>query len=542
LNVAERLVEMARLHPDQRAVVVPDRRDAQGHRTYRSITFAELDHRSDQFARGLKRMGVGPETRLVLMVRPGIEFVELVFASLKCGAVMVLIDPGMGRKNLLKCLDEVEPDGFIAIPMVHVVRRLMGRRFAGARYNVTTGSWTLGDCVTLGKLAAEPWSGPEMEPLEVDDPAAIIFTSGSTGPPKPVLFTHGNFNRQVTDIRDQYAIQPGEIDLACFPLFALFDAAMGVTTVFPEMDFSRPARAEPEKIVEAALDCEVTQAFASPAVWSRVGPYCVERKIQLPKLKRVMSAGAPISPNILQTMTSCLAADAGMHTPYGATEALPVATISAKEVLEHTKADWMQGRGTCVGRRFPGIEWRVIRITDEPIATIDVAEALPQGEIGELIVRGEVVTRYWQREDAMAASKIVDGRTIWHRMGDVGHLDEQDRFWFCGRKSQRVVTAERTYFTDPVEGIFNQTPGVARSALVGVGPIGSQKPVVVLEPQKGSNLTMTPALEQSLRERADSYDATRGIRDFLIHAAPLPVDTRHNAKIVREALAVWAAR
>lgn len=291
MNVAERLVEMARLHPDQRAVVVPDRRDAQGHRTYRSITFAELDHRSDQFARGLKRMGVGPETRLVLMVRPGIEFVELVFASLKCGAVMVLIDPGMGRENLLKCLDEVEPDGFIAIPMVHVVRRLMGRRFAGARYNVTTGSWTLGDCVTLGKLAAEPWSGPEMEPLEVDDPAAIIFTSGSTGPPKPVLFTHGNFNRQVTDIRDQYGIQPGEIDLACFPLFALFDAAMGVTTVFPEMDFSRPARAEPEKIVEAALDCEVTQAFASPAVWSRVGPYCVERKIHLPKLKCVLSAG-----------------------------------------------------------------------------------------------------------------------------------------------------------------------------------------------------------------------------------------------------------
>jgi acyl-CoA synthetase (AMP-forming)/AMP-acid ligase II len=477
------------------------------------------------------------------MVRPGIEFVELVFAMLKCGAVAVFIDPGMGRRNMLQCLDEIEPDGFIAIPLVHVVRRLLGRRFAGARYNVTTGSstftsWMLRDCVTLDQLAGEAWSGPEMEETEVDDPAAIIFTSGSTGPPKPVLYTHGNFDKQVTEIRDEYGIKPGEISLGCFPLFALFDAAMGVTTVFPEMDSSHPARVDPQKIVDAVTDNHVTQAFASPAVWSRVGPFCNERGIRLPTLRRVMSAGAPVSPAVLASMKACLSEDAEMHTPYGATEALPVATIAASEVLGETQKAWKQGMGTCVGRRFAGIEWRVIRISDEPIATIDLAQEVPRGEIGELIVRGAIVTRYWHRDDDMAASKIVDGRVYWHRMGDVGYQDEHDRFWFCGRKSQRVVTAERTYFTDPVEGVFNQHSAVARSALVGLGPRGAQRPVVILEPHHDIKLRIT---ENTWRDIAETFTATRGIQDFLIHWRPLPVDTRHNAKIAREKLAKWAA-
>jgi acyl-CoA synthetase (AMP-forming)/AMP-acid ligase II len=540
VNVAARMTEMARQFPEQTAVVMPRGVYFNGRRLYRTMTFADLDRESDRMARGLRRMGVKQGTRLALMVPPSLNFVTLVFALFKAGAVSILIDPGMGKKNLLRCLDEAKPQGFVAISIVQAVRTLLSRRYKAAKYNVTVGPRWFWGGMTLERLRAGGPCPPELAPTKSDDPAAIIFTTGSTGPPKPVLYTHGNFDRQVTEIRDQYGIAPGGIDLAGFPLFGLFNAAMGVTTVIPDMNPTRPAKVNPARIVEAVTDWKVTQSFGSPAIWNRVGPWCVERNIQLTTLKRVFSAGAPVPPSVMQTMTLCLPTDAQMHTPYGATEALPVSTIEASEVLGETKHAWRRGCGTCVGRHFAGIEWRVIRITDEPIPTIDLAEGLPEKEIGELIVRGPVVTRYFERDDANRLAKIADGDAFWHRMGDVGYLDSQGRFWFCGRKAHRVETAERTYYSDPVEGVMNQQAPVFRSALVGVGLRGAQRPVVVLEFERGAAKTITAELHKDLLELAQGHDATRGIVDFRVHPGQFPVDIRHNAKIFREKLAVWA--
>src|SRR5207253_4377014 len=186
--------------------------------------------------------------------------------------------------------------------------------------------------------------------------------------------------------------------------------AMSVTTVIPDMDPTRPARVDPPKIIEAVNDWNVTQAFGSPALWNVVGRHCEDNKIILPTLKRVLSAGAPVPAHVLKRMKAAIAEDGDVHTPYGATEALPVASISATEVLSETAAKSAAGAGTCVGRRFPGLEWKIIRITDEPIATLADAEELPPGEIGELIVRGSVVTtEYVTRTQANALHKIRDG-------------------------------------------------------------------------------------------------------------------------------------
>ena len=128
----------------------------------------------------------------------------------------------------------------------------------------------------------------------------MIFTTGSTGPSKGVLYRHGNFSAQVDQIRDFYGIRPGEIDLPCFPLFGLFNCAMGVTAVIPDMDPSRPAWVDPAKIVAAIDDWQVTQAFGSPAIWNRVGRYCRERGIRLATVRRVLSAGAPVPAEVLE--------------------------------------------------------------------------------------------------------------------------------------------------------------------------------------------------------------------------------------------------
>ena len=547
VNVASRLTAAAAAAPNRVAVAAPLGRDAEGKRQYATITFRELDEDSNRIASALRLLGAGPGMRLALLVPPGIDFFVLVFGLLKSGAVTILIDPGMGRQNLLRCLREAEPEGFVAISAVQAVRTLLRRRFPKARLNVTVGHRWFWGGTTIDELRRRGDPSALIAETRADDPAAVIFTTGSTGPPKGVLYRHETFDQQAAQIRDFYDIRPGEIDLPGFPLFGLFNAAMGVTTVIPDMDPTRPADVDPKLFVEAIDQWQATGAFGSPALWNRVGTYCRENNVRMPSLRRVLSAGAPVPPRVLRDMTQSIHKDGEMHTPYGATEAMPVASISATEVLGETAALSEQGRGTCVGRRFPGIRWQVIRPVDGPIARLADVEPLPAGEIGELIVSGPVVSRrYVTQVEANRSAKIDgddDDDTVWHRMGDMGYFDEQQRFWFCGRMAHRVLTAGGPMYSVCCEAIFNLHEDVFRTALVGIGPAGSQRPVIVVEPMAGK---MPPAqadrarFVEQLRVLGAELAITAEIQQFLFHPS-LPVDIRHNAKIFREKLAAWAA-
>ena len=545
VNVSARLTEIAKRMPDSVAVAMPSGRHADGRRQYDTCTFHKLDEDTNLLAAGLRAMGVRDGMRLVLMVRPGIDFIAITFAIFKAGAVVVLVDPGMGHSHLICCLEQVRPDGFIAIPLVHAVRVLLHHKFPAARYNVTVGHRWFWGGTTIDQLRATVSTDFEPAATYADTPAAVIFTTGSTGPPKGVGYRHGNFDTQVDQLQECYGIEAGEIDLPGFPLFALFNCAMGVTTVIPDMDPTRPARVNPQNIIEAVEDWQVTQAFGSPALWNVVAKYGEQHRVHLRSLRRVLSAGAPVPPRVLESMKAIIAPDGEVHTPYGATEALPVASISAAEVLRDTAEVSRAGAGTCVGHRFSAIQWQVIRISDEPIKDMAHAEALPIGEIGELIVTGPVVTdQYVTRTEANAAGKICDGSYIWHRMGDVGYLDQKGRFWFCGRQAHRIRTNKETLYTVPCEAVFNEHPRVYRSALVALGAPGAQTPVLIVQTHPGqqpNSLGERQQLFAELRDLARAHQHTRTIEQFLVHP-DFPVDIRHNAKIFREKLAVWAAR
>jgi len=551
LNVAERLREIARRIPDELAIAEAAGRNADGRWTYRRVTFRELDRDTDRLAAGLVDLGVHTGTRLALFVPMGIDFISLVFALFKAGAVVVLIDPGMGPRQLMDCLDEVQPQGFIAVPALQALRLLPGSRYGGMRFNVTVGRRWFWRGPTLAGLRRRGEAiSCEAAATQPSDSAAIIFTSGSTGPAKGVLYSHENFDRQVSELQAFYGIQAGEIDVPCFPLFGLFNAALGVTTILPRIDFRRPARVDPQRLVAAIEEWKATQSFASPTVWDSVGRYCEENNVRLPTVRRLLAAGAPVPAAVLRRLSGRIHPEGEIHTPYGATEALPVASIGAAEVLAETGRQTDAGSGVCVGRRFPGIEWRVIRIVDGPIASIADAAELPPGEIGELIVRGPVVTeRYVTRTQFNRLAKIPDPaaqgyQRQWHRMGDVGYLDSRERFWFCGRLSHRVLTAAGPMYTIPCEAIFNRHPEVRRSALVGVGRPGAQQPVIVVEPTWSKiphRRASASRLVGELRTLALTSPLTAEIRTFLVRRR-LPVDIRHNAKISREWLSIWATR
>jgi acyl-coenzyme A synthetase/AMP-(fatty) acid ligase len=333
VNVAGALVEVARRLPDAPALIEPwgtYRKKPLGERRW---TFRQLDAESDRLARGLLRFGLRRGMRTVLMVPPSLEFYALTFALFKLGAVVVFIDPGMGVRNLGVCLGEAEPEAFIGVPKAHLARVVLGWSRKTVRLLVTVGMRLVWGGWTLQRVRREGEAGePMLADTSADETAAILFTSGSTGVAKGVVYTHGIFAAQVAYLREVYHIDPGEIDLPTFPLFGLFGPALGMTAVIPEMDSTRPAHVDPRRILTAIRHYQVTNLFGSPALLRRVGFDRRAKVYPLPSLRRVISAGAPVPPDVIAQFIKLLGPGVQVHTPYGATEALPVSSIGSASV------------------------------------------------------------------------------------------------------------------------------------------------------------------------------------------------------------------
>jgi acyl-CoA synthetase (AMP-forming)/AMP-acid ligase II len=547
-NVAQSLIDTAARVPFRRAFIFPAGRDGAGRARFTQLTFQQINEESDRYAHGLSVYGIGQGSRTLMMVRPGVEFIAVAFALLKIGAVPVFIDPGLLRRDrraFVQCIAETEPAHFIGIPIAHVLRYAFPEAFRTVRCTVTAGRRWFWNGATLDELRAahsEPFSPA---PTTTEDEGAVFFTSGSTGIPKGVVFTHGIFKAWIELMRTEMGYGDGEVDLPGLYIFALFNPALGVTTIIPDMDPSKIAALDPARLVEAIQTHGVTTSNGSPTIFKIVARYCLENGIRLPSLKRILTYGAPIPPSLIAQYRDILAEDGDVHTPFGATEALPVTMIGGREILAETASLTEVGRGMCVGRPTAGNAVRIIRITDEPISEWEPDLLLPDGQVGEIVVKGPVVTRsYLHRPLQTMAAKIREGDEIWHRMGDLGYLDEHGRLWFCGRKQHRVETADGLILPVQCEAIFNQHADAFRTAVVGVGPWRQQRPVLIVEPIAGQMPKSEAAKQQFIDEllaMGAGYEITRGIRDVLFHPG-FPVDVRHNAKIQREKLAVWAAK
>ena len=641
VNVARHLWTMAAQQPAVPALRIPTGQAANGTIRYVELSFAELAAEADAWAWRLTRAGVQRGDRVLVLVRPGLPLIAAVFALFKLGAPPIVIDPGMGRKNFLACVARSQPRVMLAIPRGQIASWI----FRDAFHSVRRRMWVSHNPAARLARGAVPEFPPAA--TQGDDLAAILFTSGSTGAPKGVCYEHGMFEAQVRLVRATYGIAPGEVDLAVLPVFALFNPALGMTTVIPQLDPGRPAAADPAHLVQAIRQNGVTNSFGSPVIWSKIARYCAERDVTLPGVKRILLAGAPVPPALFALMRRVFPA-AALHSPYGATEALPVSSVSAEEVLGETgnrrpergespeggrpetgdrkpergkrpdsenrtsalcaapsapgdtrirdpepvarnpqatignrkpkiensggtAAETARGCGTCVGRPVAEMEVRIIAIEDGPIATLADARLLPPGEIGEIIVRGPVVTEVYDLlPEATARAKIqtpnpkvqtagaaadssgdlefgslefgisaARGAAVWHRMGDAGYFDAAGRLWFCGRIAERVETPHGPLFPDCIEPVFNQHPRVFRTALLGFGPPGKQVAALAVEcwpdrrPRRSADRR---TLGRELRELGAASERTDRIRVFFF-VKRFPVDVRHNAKIHRLHLA-----
>jgi acyl-CoA synthetase (AMP-forming)/AMP-acid ligase II len=605
-NIAQHFALMAARAPQQCALKIPRGCTRTGDIDYLAFSFAELAAETAAWQTRLAGRGVRFGDRALVMVRPGLPLIASVFALFALGAVPVVIDPGMSRKNFLACVARSQPRVLVGIPMAQVLSHIFRGSFRSVTVRVSVSGRfdkLKAPSLSRGKLTARIVSGTQASSTSLQivdsratDLAAILFTSGSTGAPKGVCYEHGMFEAQLGLLRDTYGIEPGEVDFPLLPVFALFNPALGLTTIVPEIDPRRPAAADPAKIVQAIRQENVTNSFGSPTLWRKIASYCLAQKITLPSLRRVLCAGAPVPADLWKNSQAWLP-NGQLHSPYGATEALPISTISSDEVSSLLKSQNPDPKsqnpagapgapdsfgicglgsvisgasapvcGACVGRPLTGIEIKIIVLTDAPIDSLADARELPPGEIGEIIVRGPVVTKLYDAlpmATALAKIQIPNTKSqksagapgapdsfgvcdldfglsapagaVWHRMGDCGYLDATGSLWFCGRKAERVETAAGPLYTEPCEQVFRTHPRVMRCALIGFGLRGAQRPALVVE----GRITDAQAFARELRALALEHPHTAAINAFYFHPA-FPVDVRHNAKIHRLTLATWA--
>ncbi|MEX2044957.1 MAG: AMP-binding protein [Opitutus sp.] len=571
-NIARHLGLMAAAHPGRAALKIPRGRTPAGEIDYLALTFADLDTEVDAWSARLTAAGLHRGDRTLVMVRQGLPLIASVFALFRLGAIPVVIDPGMGLKAFLACVTRSRPKALVGIPLAQLLSRLFRKPFRSVTTRVSASN-SLTATLRKGPHAGHHSTSGDVMSF-AGDLAAILFTSGSTGAPKGVCYEHGMFDAQVALIRRTYGIEPGEIDLPLLPIFALFNPALGMTTIVPEIDPRRPADVDPARIVQAIQQEKVTNSFGSPTLWSKIGDHCRANDLTLPTLRRVLCAGAPV-PAALWECSRIFLSRGRLHSPYGATEALPVTTICSDEIasLAASASVPPPAQGACVGHPVAGMDVRIIAITDSPVSSLVGTRELPPGEIGEIIVRGPIVTKVYDAlPEATAAAKIDTGTDpesgisphadhqplapdaahlqpgssgstpaagAWHRMGDCGFLDEQRRLWFCGRKAERVEITGGTLHTEPCEQVFRRHPRAARCALIGIGMRPQQRPALVVETSV-RNSVEARALSRELRSLAAAHPHTTAIKLFYFRPK-FPVDVRHNAKIHRLALARWAA-
>lgn len=539
-NIAARLPLLAKEHPERIAVCAPykGKPDSHGKFHYEELTFKELEERSNLYAHKLQQMGLQKGAKALLFIRPGLDFSAVTFAVFKAGLVPVFIDPGMGRKNLLEAVAHIKPDGLIAEPEVHLLRLIFRGAFKSIQYLVTTKGLTWSGMQSLKKWRSDRASNndsimPIMEEMAPQDSAAILFTSGGTGIPKGVRYTHKIFNAQTDRLQKMFSLGPEEIDLPGFPLFSLFTITMGMKSAIPAMNPSKPSQCNPAWLVQNIQDHKATFVAGSPAIWKRVAAYCLEKNITLPSVKYLVMFGAPV-PLTLHRDFKKILPQGDTYTPYGATECLPVANISGSEVLANHSEDMNKGMGTCVGHPAPNTVVKIAPITEAPLEKEEELSWLGPNTLGEICVLSDTVTpEYVGMEQKTKEAKIYreDGR-LWHRMGDLGRVDEHGKVWFCGRKSHRVEIFNQVIPSVPQETPFYQLPFIKKCAYVGPKLNGDLSPSLIIEPHKKLNKKEKLDLEIEVVNWAQKNMPNTPLKRVYFHSQ-FPVDVRHNIKIDR---------
>lgn len=545
-NLADEVAKTAAFAPERVAMMEPYRDG--GAWRFHTYTYAQLSADAESIAAGLRARGIQEHTRTVFMAPPSYQSCAVGVALTRVGATFLWIDPSVGYRNVAERLARVEPEAFIGPPLAQAGRLAFGWTRRLLKRAIVVDGYFPG-CIRFETLRRHPASAPAPPAVSPDDPSNVLYTTGSTGPAKPAMYLHRQFVNVYRTAHYSWRFDEDErvpIDMAAFPAFQFIALSAGGTVVVPPIDFIRdtPATTDGAPVVDVINAAGVRSLFASPALLERVADAAHARGTPMPTLERVIAGGAPIFAPLMRSLTAVMSDNGEVWSNYGATEALPTSEYGSSEALTQTHERAATGEGICVGRTFPGIEIDVVGPVGLDSSKRSDFHTLPQGTDGELIVRGpNISTAYFGDEESTRKNKLYDDDgTIWHRLGDVGHLDEVGRIWVAGRVNQCLHINDRWLLPIPLESLFDQHPLVRRSGLAARRTrSGATQAVICIEPAHTLSRDEHEALQRDLLEIAANNPLCQPLAGILLTEA-LPVDPRHNAKIERGKLADWASR
>lgn len=514
---------------DGGAAAVVEMDTKSGSKIARSISFDELDKKISAAAAGLLAAGVQPGHRLATLVPPGIDLIVLIYACFRAGIVVVAPDAALGLDGMRRALRSSRPDFVVGdwrgLGLAKALR-LQAQRLSVAPLPVALAK-TMRTVGSLDEFVTESGgASPPTEP-DRDAPAAIVFTSGSTGPSKGVVYTHAQLEAQRDAVAEAFALEPSDRLAVAFAPFAVLAPAIGIPAVIPNMDVTKPAKLRAQTLGEAAKAIDATILFASPRVLANIAATADaaddRTRSALAQIRSVATAGAPVSPELLNVVQPVFR-DATIFTPYGMTEVLPVTVASTIEILAASDEP-----GVCVGKALPQVDVAICPV-DTPKGSMP--ESLPTGEVGEVWIRAAHGCAGYDRLWEQQRHAFVNG---WHRSGDVGHLDGEQRLWIEGRVSHLIHAPTGVLTPVPIELKAESVEGIDCAAAVGIGPTGTQQLAVVVA---------GPALDKAVVASTDLAAAVRAAVDgevaAVLVAPEIPVDRRHNSKIDRTRVQAWA--
>lgn len=543
-NVSRHIVELAQVSTYKHSITCLSGRDTNGKMAYSHLTFRQLNQRSNELARGLQQAGVIRGTRAALQMLPGIEWFSIAYALLKIGAVPILLQPALGMRKLALCVKTVEPEILITEPRYQVIQLFNSSNYQSVHLQINTEKRWFSKGLSITDIQKNEPATFQPAEMRQNDTGMIVFsTSCESDTPKPTVYTHGMLNAIIEQIKSVMAVSLESTLITTFPLFMVLAPAIGIRQIIPESHSLKANKLDPRILIETIWDYGVTHLLMSSTRLMMLTDFLKDEAIFLPSIQRIVSWGEPYPPLELQRLHSFINEKTQIFPLYGVTEAPVISTLGSHTIVSEMQVKTERGFGLCEGKVVDGLEMRIIEVSDRPIDNWSDDLLVNDGGIGELVVKGEAVSRqYYNNTKYDALHKIPDGKYMWHRTGDIGWLDTKDNFWFCGRKQDRIIISEEeTLYTIPCEAVFMQHERVYRCIIVGVGPIPYQTPVLIIELAPGDSGKYISTLTHELLDLAQAYPHTGNINNILFRKC-FPVHSLYHQKINRKQLTKWAAK
>ncbi|HEX5856507.1 MAG TPA: alpha/beta fold hydrolase [Microbacterium sp.] len=511
----------------------------------RRVSWRLLHDRVQSIAAGLSSVGVRKGDRVSLLVPPGPTLTAVVYACLRIGAIVVVADAGLGVKGLTRAVRGSWPDFVIGEAPGLIAARALGWpgiRISAGRLPAATRA-ALGVSHSLAEIAAIGAGAAVPAPPGPEDDAAILFTSGSTGPAKGVVYTHAQLSALRDVLGSHFDVSADTGLVTGFAPFALLGPALGTRSVTPDMDVSSPRTLTATAVAAAVRESDARIVFLSPAailnVVATADALTPEDRGALGRVRTFLSTGAPIGEGLLASAGE-LMPNATPHTPYGMTECLLVTDVTLDGIRSAATAP---DAGVCVGAPI-GSNRVLISALDRDGNAVGAPGSAP-GVLGEIIVSAthlkDHYDRLWLTDRAAERGTGTDADVPgdrWHRTGDVGHLDTEGRLWVEGRLPHVIVASSGPIAPVGAEQDIEGVPAVRRAAVVGIGPQGLRQAVAVVETVAR---TARPGLADP--EVTAAVRASTELPLVSVLVVPrLPTDIRHNSKIDRTRLSLWAER